>query len=235
MFAALVFCTAAGLPGLGPQERRTPMPAADWPWTAVARLQIPGVARCTAFLVAPRLALTAAHCLYNRRTGHFVPPGSVHLLLAYAQGRFARHAVAATYRLAEGYDPRLKPPAFGADIALLSLTGDLIAADAALTLAPADAAPPTPAMLGGYNQDRTEIIEADRHCAITAWLRDAAGRLLLRHDCAGTHGTSGAPLLAPGGPQGWRVAGLQVGAASGTAQGIAVPAETLRRLIAAAR
>jgi protease YdgD len=218
------------LPGLGGHDPRVRQDPAAWPWRAVARLQIPGAGRCTAFLVAPRVVLTAAHCLYVRRAGHFAPAQSVHVLTGYGAGRFARHAVATGYRLAPGYDPRHVPPDFGADVAVVTLDRAMAAPGEVLRVAQGEA--PSAAMLGGYNQDRAEVIEADPACAVLGGALDAAGRPLLRHDCAATRGTSGAPLLVRT-QGGWRVAGLQVAAANGRASGIAVPAATLREVLAA--
>lgn len=220
------------LPGLGGHDPRVRQDPAAWPWRAVARLQIPGAARCTAFLVAPRVVLTAAHCLYVRRAGHFAPAESVHVLTGYSAGRFARHAVATRYRLAPGYDPRHLPPDFGADVAVVTLDRDMAAPGEVLRLAESGA--PAAAMLGGYNQDRAEVIEADPACRVVGRAVDAAGRALLRHDCAATHGTSGAPLLVRDRTGAWTVAGLQVASTKGRASGLAVPAATLREVLASA-
>lgn len=223
-----MLCGATPLPGLGAHDPRQPVDATARPWSALARLQIPGAARCTAVLVGPRLALTAAHCLYLRRAGHFAPPGSVHLLMAYDQGRFTRHAVATTYRLAPGYDPRATPPAFGADAALITLDHP-ISSEPPLPLTAAT--PATRLTLGGYNQDRAEIIEADPACTLLATGRDRAGHPVLEHDCSATRGTSGAPLLWRDARGNWAIAGLQVAAAEGHARGLAVPVPMLQRLL----
>ena len=233
MVAALLLGAAgapdAGLPGIGGADPRVRVAATVPPWSALARLQIPGAARCTAFLVAPRTALTAAHCLYVRRAGHFAPAGSVHLLAGYAAGGFSGHAVAVAYRLAPGFDPRAPPAAFGADIAVLTLDRPLAAPDRVLGLADAVAGP---VALGGYSQDRAEVIEADLGCRLLGRAADAGGRALLRHGCTGTRGTSGAPLLARAAGGGWQVVGLQVAAARDGAGGLAVPAARLRALLA---
>ena len=54
------------------------------PWRAIGKLQAASEnfrKTCTGSLVGPALVLSAAHCLFNPRTGRFFPPGSVHFLL----------------------------------------------------------------------------------------------------------------------------------------------------------
>lgn len=220
--AVLLLLAAAGaLPGVGAHDGRALVDGATPPWSAVARLQVPGVSRCTAILVAATTALTAAHCLWGRRLGHFVPPGSVHVLSHYAGGNFARHSVAAAYRVAPGFDPAHPDTDRSADWAVVTLAHPL--GDDSLALAHGPVSPGTPAMLGGYNQDRAEVIEADTACHVVA-----VSAHLLVHDCAGTRGTSGGPLLVRGADGAWRVAGLQVGAFTGRSGGVAVSAGVLQ-------
>jgi protease YdgD len=219
--AVLLLGAASPLPGLGEADGRVRVDGATAPWTAVARLQVPGVSRCTAVLVGPRTALTAAHCLWERRLGHFAPPDSVHVLARYTAGSFSAHTIAAAYRISAGFDP-LRPDADrAADVAVVTLTETL--GDDVLPLATAAPLPGTTAMLGGYNQDRAEVIDADTACHIVS-----AGPTLLVHDCAGTRGTSGGPLLVRGADGAWRVAGLQVGAFAGRSGGVAVAASVLQ-------
>ncbi|CAH2604449.1 Trypsin-like serine protease [Rhodovastum atsumiense] len=231
VLAGIRAAMAAGplpLPGLGEGQRRLPVDPRSPPWPAVARLQIPGTARCTAVLLAPRLAVTAAHCLYAPRLGGWVQAGAVHVLAGYAAGSFLRHATALSYRIAPGFDPRDTAATRGADLAVVTL-----AAAMPDTLALAGDPPPgTPVLLGGYNQDRAEVIVADRHCAITGRRADPGGRPLLLHDCAGTRGTSGGPLLvqAPDGTP--LLAGLQVAARGDAAGGVAIPAASIHRMLA---
>jgi protease YdgD len=70
------------------------------------------------------------------------------------------------------------------------------------------------------------VIEADLACQLLGPAEDQRGRRLIRHSCAATKGTSGAPLLIRQGET-WSIAGLQVGAEPGQG-GIAIPAESLR-------
>lgn len=222
--ALLALAAASPLPGIGDSDSRHLVDARAAPWTALARLQVPGVDRCTAVAVAPGLVLTAAHCLWNRLVNRFVPPDTVHVLAGYDAGRFVSHVIATGYRVAPGYDP-LRPDATrGADVALVWLALPLTGTTP-LNLA-ATPAPGTAAMLGGYNQDRNEVIEADTNCHVTA-----SGIGILTHDCAATHGTSGAPLLVRGFDGAWRIAGIQTGAFVDRIGGVAVAAATLQALL----
>ena len=51
--------------------------------------------------------------------------------------------------------------------------------------------------------------------------------LLIQHNCAGTFGSSGAPILARGPDGRWAVLGVQSKAALGQRFGVAVPAFAL--------
>lgn len=219
-----VLLGAAPLPGVGPDDARARVDGATPPWSSVARLQIAGVSRCTAVLVAPRVALTAAHCLWERRLGHFAPPGLVHVLWRYADGAFAAHTLAVRYRIAPGYDPSNAGGNRAADVAAVVLAEPL--GREPLPLAAAAPVAGTPAMLGGYNQDRAEILAADTACRIVGRSPD-----LLAHDCNGTRGTSGGPLLVRGRDGTWALAGLQVAALSGRAGGVAVAASVLQDVL----
>lgn len=218
-------------PGLGQIERRVRVDPTQPPWRDVLRLQIPDVSRCTAVLIGPRLAATAAHCLYGKRVGHFLLANSVHLLAGYASGEFTRHVTALWYRVSPGYDPARAQQTVGDDCAIVALddtTGDT---SDGLPLATGDPVLGSPLALAGYSQDRREVMLVDPDCQSMAFTRDAAGHPLLVHDCSGTRGTSGGPLLGRG-PDGiWRIEGIQVAAFPGRG-GLAVPVACVAGLVA---
>lgn len=194
------------------------------------RLQVPGAIRCTAFLIEPQMAVTAAHCLYSQRLGHFVPAGSVHLLLGYDKGGFVTHEVAASYTVAPGYDPTAGPAAGVRDVAVVRLLQPMAPARRTLPLVDVPLPPGTPLMLGGYGQDRAEAVLADSACMLLGYAGRGAAAVLV-HDCQGTHGTSGAPVLTRDASGVWRVAGVQSTGRRNGAGGTAIPADALRPLL----
>jgi protease YdgD len=212
------------LPGIGAQDPRIRIdPDAD-PWRAVGKLQAASInlrASCTATLVGPSTVVTAAHCLFNRRTQRNYPPGSLHFLIGYDGGRYAAHAIGIKLQIGDGYDPIRPKDTIGSDWALVSLDKSLGSPDRVL---PMLAEPPengVEVVLGGYQQDHPLVLMADLQCRIVGRLVDARGRLLLRDNCAGTNGVSGAPLLIYRDGK-WRVAALEVAADLGVPSGAAV-------------
>ncbi len=200
------------------------------PWNAVVRVQVPGVSVCTGFMVAPRIALTAAHCLYASRLGHFVPAGSIHLLSRYASGSFAHHSLVQSYRVASDYDPRAPDATRGSDAAVLVFAEDVGAAPP-LPIAAITPLNETILALAGYSRDRAQRLQIDPACRALGLVVDQSGAPLLRHSCAGTTGTSGGPILHQGENGGWRVVGLQSGARPHERGGVAVTGATLRLLL----
>ena len=188
------------------------------------RVQIPGVAICTAVLVAPSAALTAAHCLYSARLGHFVPASAIHVLNGYTSGSFAGHTLVQSYHVLPDYNPQAPDATRIGDAAVLRLAAPVAAA--ALPLVDPDTSQSV--TLAGYSQDRAQRLQIDPSCQ----LRPSPG-LLLAHSCTGTKGGSGGPLLQQTADGRWQVVGLQSASNSHAAGGLAIPAATLRALLAA--
>ena len=207
------------LPGVGAQDHRVAMDSDAVPWRSLVRVQTEMGGRCTGFLVAPDRVMTAGHCLFQHRTGAWLPPVAVHVVRGYQLGSFAAHAIVASYRVGPGFDPEHETETGGRDWALLTLDRRIARPEASLGTGEAAG----PIMLGGYGQDREERILADPDCRIIGRTADGQGHALLRHDCAATGGTSGAPLLAQAADGVWRAVGIQIAGNARAAGGVAIP------------
>ncbi|MEM8664689.1 MAG: trypsin-like peptidase domain-containing protein [Pseudomonadota bacterium] len=144
------------------------------PLTAIGRLNHAGYAKarhCTFVAVAPKVALTATHCIDG------LPLEELHLLFGYARSKFvARVGVAASR-------------AVGPDATALCLTED---APATVDIAPPAGRGDTVAVIG-YGRPRVHVQQRSA-CKV---LTPVGPDLLL--DCPARQGTSGGPVLAEGG------------------------------------
>lgn len=194
------------------------------PWSAIGRVQTELGSRCTGFLISPVLVETAAHCLWLAHPQRFIQPGSVHFLRAYSGDSFTAHARVVRFIVPPDYSPNREAQSAGLDHATLVLDHPVARPDEVfhITTTPEDIKPGMAVMLGGYEQNMPDVITADLHCHMTGLTQDGTGNLLLSHDCAGTHGSSGAPLLYQN-ASGWHVLGVQVLANTAHAGGKAVP------------
>lgn len=192
--------------------------AAQAPYDAIALVETTAGGRCTGALVAPRVVLTAAHCLVTSDASRLVRPADITVRLG---GRTARGRA---LHSGPGFIPAREEP-WRADWALVTLAGPL---GNGHTL-PLMREPPrqgTPAILAAWQYDAPGVLMADRTCRIVLVGTFGTQGILVGHNCAGTVGSSGAPILVPA-AEGYAVAGVQVKAALGQPLGVAVPAFTI--------
>jgi protease YdgD len=182
-----------------PAENRAVIEADDRQWHAVGRLNRETGGFCTAVLIAPREALTAAHCLWDQRRRRWLDPETLHFVPGYRRGSYLGHARVDRYRLADGIaiDERGHPESLLDDWAVLELALDLSAGTGVEPMPLAelderDRLAGEPIATGGYSRDRPHLPEKVAPCKVLGIIEE--GRLLL-HDCGSSAGSSGSPIV----------------------------------------
>jgi V8-like Glu-specific endopeptidase len=171
-----------------------------WPASAIgvvtmARFDRSG--RCTGTLVAPKIVLTAAHCLLNG--GELVTPGNIHFLAGMNQGTPASSSAAERFVVAKDFVPIPKEnwtlDRSPGDWALIVLKDALPArpvAVKALSREELGAAARAGVISEiGYGEERRYSPTALKNCRAD---RDDRGLMVLQ--CLANHGYSGSPILA---------------------------------------
>ena len=221
LILAVLLCLAspalAQVAGLNPgPDPRLPVPVAHPPWHAVASIEAEGAGLCTGAMVAPALVLTAAHCLKDAAGTALLPPARIGVTLA---GRQARGVA---LRVGAGFDPAREAP-WASDWALVSLNAPI---GAGRVLPLLRETPPAGSILAlpGFQRDDPGTLLVDPACRYLGLRRIEGEGVMLAHDCAGTTGSSGGPLLLRGADGRFAIIGVQSKGILGRAGGFAVPA-----------
>ncbi|WP_137701230.1 trypsin-like serine peptidase [Marimonas lutisalis] len=161
-------------------------------WEAVGRLEIAGTGYCTGVLIATDIVLTAAHCIFDRRTGEAVPTDRMSFRAGYSKGT----SIAARGVSAAVASPEYFPTApmtlenIRADVALLKLDQGIPAATAAPFALLGAAESGTRVSVVSYGQGRSTTLSWQRECGLL-WRQSG----MMAFDCDVTFGSSGAPVF----------------------------------------
>ncbi|MCX7566542.1 trypsin-like serine protease [Sulfitobacter sp. F26169L] len=161
-------------------------------WEAVGRLDINGKGFCTGALIAPKLVLTAAHCMFDSDTGQRIDEGHIEFLAGWRNGRagayrdVARVVVHPDYM----YDETLSSDRVRNDLALLELVQPI--RNTSIQPFKTAARPRAGDRVGvvSYALDRAEAPSLQEVCAVLA----RQGGVLIT-SCSVDFGSSGAPIF----------------------------------------
>jgi len=190
----MILVAALGFSGKCLADQREIVSVRSYPWSTVARVGF-GHGWCSAVLIGPTLAATAAHCLWNKATGRAMAAQALNFVVGWDRGTFLDGSGVVRVTLPPKWVPdeveHYGVEQAGRDWALLELDKPLGNAAGWVALSD-DIKPGMTVAAVGYGEDRKHVATAHQGCHILDHLPTGAWT----HDCDAVHGDSGGPVFS---------------------------------------